>query len=136
MPFICGGDAIVVDYYIREKERRSETYINNLKPLLKKLLRLIWQMILYAVLRRLVSLINMHPLPRPPELCGSIAGIGGGAADGVVKYEDACCSRAVGEISMYKRYSLPAGRGGCSVGIGYLLTYLSKAVPPQDNTPL
>lgn len=56
-----------------ERERaKQQTYINNLKPLLEELIRLLGEMILYAILRRLVSLINMHPLPRATELCRSI----------------------------------------------------------------
>jgi hypothetical protein len=120
----------------QEKKNKREkamqrTYINNLKPLLEQLIRLLREMILYAILRRLVSLINVNPLPWATELCRPIAGIGRGAADGVVEYENASCAGAG-----WQGISIIRDKGVFAAWAGWILTHLSKAVPPQDNTLL
>lgn len=73
---------------------RRWTYIDNLEPLFEELVRLIGEMVLYSVLRCLVGLVDVDSLSWSAELRGSIAGIGGGAADGVVEDEDAVCAGA------------------------------------------
>lgn len=74
--------------------RERWTYIDDLESLLEKLVRLVGEVVLNAVLGGLVRLVYVDSLPWAAELGRSIAGIRGGAADGVVEDEDAVCSRA------------------------------------------
>lgn len=73
----------------------QRTYIDDLESFLEKLVGLVGEMILDAILGGLVGLVYVDSLSWAAELGGSIAGIGGGAADGVVEYEDAGCAGAV-----------------------------------------
>lgn len=72
------------------------TYVDDLKALLEKLVSLIWEVVLHTVLRGAVGLIDVNSFPWAAELDGSIADVGGCAADCVVKNENASCSSAEG----------------------------------------
>jgi hypothetical protein len=64
------------------------TYIDDLKALREKLICLNWEMVPDTVLRGAVGLIYMNSLSWAAELDGSVANVGGCAADCVVKDEN------------------------------------------------
>lgn len=78
----------------RGRAAAVKIYVNDLEALLEKLVSLVGQVVLDAVLRSAIRLVNVDSLPRPAELSSPIADVGRCAADCVVKDENAGCSGA------------------------------------------
>lgn len=76
-------------------------YVDDLETLLEKLVGFIWEVVLDAVLRRAVGLVDVDSFPWPAQLGGPVADVGRCAADCVVEDENAvCASAAVGSQSV------------------------------------
>jgi len=95
-----GGNEIALVYGIgvREGEGVSEDgldgtpNVDDLKALLEKLIRFIWEVVLDTALGGCVGLVNVNSFSWPTELGGSVADVSWCTADGVVKDENAVCS--------------------------------------------
>jgi hypothetical protein len=72
-----------------------QTYIDDLEAFLEKVIGLIWQMMLDAILRGLIGLVDMNSFSWPTELGGSVSGISSCTTDCVIKNEDTSCSSTV-----------------------------------------
>jgi hypothetical protein len=70
------------------------TYIDDLKALLEKLVGLVWEVVLDAVLGGAIGLIDVDSFPWAAELDGPVTDVGGCAADCVVEDENSSCSSA------------------------------------------
>jgi len=83
--------------FLRKDKGRGErvcTNIDNLKTLLKKLIRLLRQMMPNPTLRAPIRLINMNSRRRTPSTTAYIADISWCATDRMVEDKNARCTRS------------------------------------------